>query len=1209
MVSIFTGVGAGFARGSGNLLGGAGQLGNSLLGRGAEGVSVNAATGGLLISHQDEFLVGLGPDVAITRTYNSLADTGDGDNGDNWQQGTTRKVVGYTAGVSVQRLGADGSLITYSWVSGDLYRTKDGSGAFDTLEYNSGADAWTWTEGDSQSKEVYSAAQALGEYRITSAADIDGNALAFTYVSGTDQLDKVTTTDGSWTQYTWSGNAITQVATGYTDLATSTAKTLTRVRYTYDGLGRLQTVTTDLTPGDSSVSDGAKYVTTYTYDGASNRVASIAQSDGSLLQVAYDGSGRVQTLTQTVASGVTRVTTLTYGTGYTTVTGPDSQVTRLDYDGSNRLTKITAPAAYSGATAQTVQFSYDADGNLDTVTDSNGKVTSYDYDVNGNATLITDATGNTVTRTYDAQNRLITELTSGADRDGASVAHYQQYVYDAEGHLRFAVNAAGQTTEYQYNTAGQLVRTITYAEQRMTPPGAAAISEATAMAWASAITDRSSVRVIDNSYDARGNLTQSKAYGIADASGNPLTTEGTSTSSFVYDQAGNLLERYRPGESHETFLYDGMGRLYSSTDKNGGTTTIVFTDASSTTTVTTSLGLTTTSVYNKAGDLVSYTESGASATAGTATSYYDAAGRLRKVVDASGREAYFYYDKAGRKVAEVNQLGELTEYRYDAAGRVAATIAYSTALTGTPLTNMQNVGYTGDLSTMLPTASASDVWSWTVYDDAGRVIQVIDNLGSTVTYEYDTEGKLAKTYAWYTKLSAGTLTGFKTAFPTSLQLPATNAKDTFSRVFYNKAGQQIASLDGEGYLTESIRDGAGLVTQTTSYVAVTNAADRASGSLATLKAGIVASTADRVAYSVYDGQGLLRYTVNAEGGITGFTYDNAGRPSKTTVYAVKQALTDFTYDAVKAAVTTNAADRTSWVVYDAAGRAAYAVDAEGGVTAFTYNIAGQVVKAIAYDNLYASTVDLTSLNSWSANTTQANDASNRLTRTWYNARGEAVYSIDAEGIVTGYAYDAEGRVLSTTCYAATNNTIASSKVVVSDTTTISQLQSLIAGLTYVITVSQSYDNAGRVLTSTDGMDVVTRNTYNALGQLTDVVEAYSTTDEAITHYTYDGAGRVLTVTAAYGVSGQAATVTYAYDGLGNKTSVTDARSNSTTYTYDRLGQVLTATNALSGVTTYVYDAFGNVVKATSPGSGSTYARLRRESAQPERTAQIEIAHG
>ncbi len=876
MVAIFTGAGAGFARGSSTLLGGAGQLGGSLLGRGGESVSVNAASGNLLISRQDEFLIGRGPDIAVARTYNSLADAGDGDNGDNWQQSTTRRVFGLTgtlgtAGSTISRLGADGAVLVYTWdASRSAYVTEDGAGAFDTLTCAS--NIWTWKDGDSQQSETYQDYGGL-YWRITAATDTDGNALAYTYVSSSDKLDKVTTADGSWTQYGWSGSAITSVTTGYTDLVTMAARTLTRVLYTYDGSGRLQTVTTDLTPGDSSIADGAKYVVTYSYDGASTRVASISQSDGSLLTIAYDGSNRVQTLTQTIASGVTRITTLSYGSGYTTVTGPDAQVTRLDYDGSQRLTRITAPPAYSGASAQYVQFAYDADGNLDTVTDSAGKVTSYDYDTNGNNTLVTDPTSHTVQRTYDAANHLITELAYGADESGANAAHYAQYAYDSEGHLRFAVNASGQVTEYRYTAAGQLARTISYAEHPYSV-GPSAITEAGMTSWVAGLGTLVSVEVAENSYDARGNLTMSKAYGIADASGGPLTSEGTTTVNYVYDQAGNLLDRYRPGENHESFLYDGLGRLYSSSDRNGGTTTIVFTDASLTTAVTSAAGLTSTSVYNKAGELVSYTESGASTAVGTATYEYDAAGRLRVVTDASGRKSYIYYDKTGRKVAEVNQLGELTEYRYDAAGRIAATIAWSTALAGTPLTTIGNPAATADLATLLPAPNAADVWSWTVYDDAGRVIQQIDNLGDTVTSEYDNSGRLVKTTAFYNKLGAGTLTGFKTTFPSAPSLPTAHAKDVVTRLFYNKAGQAVGALDGEGFLSETVYDAAGQAIKSLAYASATNPADRASGSFATLRSAVTGSPAsDRAAYSVYDGEGLVRFAVNAEGGITGFTYD------------------------------------------------------------------------------------------------------------------------------------------------------------------------------------------------------------------------------------------------------------------------------------------------------------------------------------------------
>src|SRR5262245_29515959 len=95
MVGIFTGAGVGFERGSGSVLGSMGLLGGSSLGRGNEQVFLNAANGNLMISHQDEFLVGLGPDVAIARTYNSQGDLTD-ENGDNWRQSTDRRVYDLT---------------------------------------------------------------------------------------------------------------------------------------------------------------------------------------------------------------------------------------------------------------------------------------------------------------------------------------------------------------------------------------------------------------------------------------------------------------------------------------------------------------------------------------------------------------------------------------------------------------------------------------------------------------------------------------------------------------------------------------------------------------------------------------------------------------------------------------------------------------------------------------------------------------------------------------------------------------------------------------------------------------------------------------------------------------------------------------------------------------------------------------------------------
>ncbi|MFS2319340.1 hypothetical protein RMQ97_15515, partial [Maricaulis sp. D1M11] len=72
MVAIFTGLGSGAQNGSANLLGSAGMLGSANFGRAGENLVVNAATGNLMLSRRDEFLVGLGPDASVSRTYNSL---------------------------------------------------------------------------------------------------------------------------------------------------------------------------------------------------------------------------------------------------------------------------------------------------------------------------------------------------------------------------------------------------------------------------------------------------------------------------------------------------------------------------------------------------------------------------------------------------------------------------------------------------------------------------------------------------------------------------------------------------------------------------------------------------------------------------------------------------------------------------------------------------------------------------------------------------------------------------------------------------------------------------------------------------------------------------------------------------------------------------------------------------------------------------------
>ena len=1344
MVALFSGAGVGFERGSGSVLGGAGVLGSASLGRNGEQVYVNAANGNLLISQRDEFLVGRGPDLAIARTYNSLGDLSD-ENSDNWRQSTDRRIFDWIAGISVKRVSGDGSIITYSWDqlwnnNAGAYVATDGAGAYDTL--TQAGNVWTWTDGSTQVKEKYAAAvgTTLGmtAWRLSEVADLDSNKLIFTYLAGTDKLDRVTTQDLSYTQYVWSGNTITQVVTGYTDLATGTAKTLTRTTYAYSS-SRLSSVTVDLTPANAT--DAVTYTTNYGYEAhaAGYRVNLITQSDGSSLAIHYDPtSGKVDQLTQTVSTGVTRVTAIAYPTGFTTITDPSGQVTRLDHDAKGQLTKITAPPAYPGATAQTLQFSYDAStGDVLTATDQSANVTTWSQYERGNAERVTDRLGKIVERTFNAANLVETERRRGSDAASADAEHVTRYVYDSEFHLAFALHAEGRldaaqpgkarVTEYRYTTAGELSYVIGYPEHvydvsALTSVQAPTLTQMTG--WRDALPDRSSTIMVVNAYDARGNLTMSTNYGATTTAGAATTAEGYSRTLFTYDQAGQLLSRNRLGQNAETFLYDGLGRLIGSTDLGGGTTSIVFDDDATRTIVHLASGLVQTSVYNKAGDLIGYVESskpndvpngwllngtdgwsvagatriagGASdplpflfqnsgtaqgfsamlqqrvpagttfdvgytfkpgvagtqfqlvvqwfnssgvylsqtgfnewpgdttnfttreyqvtkptgavyysvfvqtgpassgnkwggihfgpAEAGTnkvaiSTHKYDALGRLRMSTDASGNKVYHVYDKAGRRIADANHLGDLIEYRYDNNNRLKATARFATRLTSAQLTTFADPNSNVEMASIRPAANAADLWAWQIYDKEGRLIEAIGGNGAVTAYEYDASGRLVETTAFASKLTATQISGFRSSAPTAPVLPTAGAGDSVARNFYDKTGLLIGVLDGEGYLTRSNYDDAGRKIEEIRFANATASTLRAAGTFNALVGSIAADSDDRRTHYVYDGQGLLRFTVDALNQVVQYDYDGAAQLTTTTRFNGSIAATsDYSYDNIDTLVVAlfgNAETRKSWSVYDTAGRVAYAIDAEKAVTGFSYDIVGRITKAVRYatKQTVTSLPTLATMDTWAA--AQAASVANRVTRNYYGDRpDELLYTVqiatnDGKGYVTGFSYDEEGRKVGETRW--------DNVIVMADNPTLATVGTRANASGTFVSTSFAYDAAGRLAWSYDGEGNARAFAYNANGTLLSETAAAGTADASETRFEYDAAGRLTQRTRGYGVAADESTVQYGYDAFGNVVTVTDPLGFVTYNYYDKLGRTVMSRDAEDHITGTAYNAFGDAV--------------------------------
>ena len=131
------------------------------------------------------------------------------------------------------------------------------------------------------------------------------------------------------------------------------------------------------------------------------------------------------------------------------------------------------------------------------------------------------------------------------------------------------------------------------------------------------------------------------------------------------------------------------------------------------------------------------------------------------------------------------------------------------------------------------------------------------------------------------------------------------------------------------------------------------------------------------------------------------------------------------------------------------------------------------------------------------------------------------------------------------------------------------------------TTEYGYDDQGNVLSVKDPLNRITANQYDALNRLKQV------TDPAlgVTQYSYNG------LDALVQVSDPRSLVTgYTVDGLGNLTLQSSPDTGNTVSTYDAAGNLLTRTDAKGQTTTYAYDALNRATLITfHDGSKQTYA--------------------
>jgi RHS repeat-associated protein len=280
--------------------------------------------------------------------------------------------------------------------------------------------------------------------------------------------------------------------------------------YRYDAVDRV-----------TKILDAASLATNYTYD-VTSKLTSRRLPNGILTTYQYDGLDRLTRLLDTkgvttvadhqyqynTASQITQVAepTITKSYGYDTVdrltsalySNPVQANENYVYDGVGNRTASQLSASYTYqrfnrlTSTAAATYSYDANGNLTSKTDSNG-TTQYSWDFENRLKQVTLPNGSTVSYKYDGLGRRIQRTPSS----GVST----NFVYDGQDVLK-DLNSDGSTVDY-LNGLG-IDNRLRLTDSRITALGPLYFLQ-DHLSSTTSLTNSLGVAVSQISYDAFGN--------------------------------------------------------------------------------------------------------------------------------------------------------------------------------------------------------------------------------------------------------------------------------------------------------------------------------------------------------------------------------------------------------------------------------------------------------------------------------------------------------------------------------------------------------------------------------------------------------------------------------------------------------------------------------------------------------------------------------
>jgi YD repeat-containing protein len=1141
-----------------------------------------------------------------------------------WRDESGRNTETYnSSGQLTASKDSDGNTVSYTYnaTTGLLTTITDASGQVTTLTYSG-------NNLTSISVSSNSVVQTVVRY---SYDDTTNNRLKTVTVDLTPADNSVADNVVYTTTYTYDGTSKRVASITQTDGSTiaftyQQINGLYRVKTFTDGMGRLTTLNySSYSSGgavylQTDVVDALTRTTTYTQDSAGRLTSVLSPTVGGArleTRYGYDTDGNVTTITED-PTGLNRITTLGYDTKGNLLSSRDSlgnTVTRT-YDNFNQIlteVKYVVPdpdGAGSGqpGTPLTTRYVYDgstssSESHLRFEIDADGRVTEHRYNTAGQRTATLNYlsalyTGSTFTESdlvtwsavstnkallervdyaYDFRDN-VSSLTSYVSNDastgaGTGTPSITKFVYDQRGQLLQTIEARGSA-----NTPNPLTPNISYATT-YTYDGLGRVLSATKWNSSTSLvttlnayddanrktaTTLANGRVTTQTYDKAGELTS-----VANGTASATTSLGVTT--YAYDAGGRLrILTDATSVVRQFFFYDEADRKVGAVDGDGTLTELV---------------------YDKASQLIKTIQYSVALSGTRLASLVDASGNPTAVTLATCRTeagtsaatdqvSRNVYDLAGRLVYTIDEGGAVTQINYDGAGRVTDTILYANTIAVPRATDQV---LPGDLTSttsafkIVPNA-AKDRRTRTFYDNDGNQIGALDAAGYIIENVYDSGGHLKQVtqYANVTSSSlwaSGTWAQLKTSASTDNETTIDPERDSSTYYYYDGQGRNVGELDAEGYLTETVYDVAGKVTQTIRYDKVLTWS--ASSTLASLKTQAntspVAST--RTTSYQYDGAGRVTQTINYQGTQGNLAYDSVGNLISSQI------------------ATGTGEARLTQIRYDLLGRVGRELSGEGSQALATFMAANPSATQAQIDAVWDQygvvyAYDLAGRRITA--TSRPNGSQTNITRYYYDNDGRVRFEVNQLGERNEYRYNALGQVSDKIVYF--NRISVTSLGGGLLTPTLLSTLTASADSTKDAKTSYSYTLTGRLNSTTTVEGASTTFTYNAFGE-NDVSVTQIDASRSVRHeFTYDKRGLLTNTKWDAASGGLGTTELRTYDAFGRVTQITDQRGNVSKAEYDRLGRTTATVDALGGRRLITYDGFSRTLTTRDALSNtSTYS--------------------